>query len=121
MMSYIKGTFEVCRAFDSSGTFNRTNNVNGGPTTWQDDAAAGTKILASRHDDHDQDIANGLTECITKSGKSQPTANISLNNHKIINLTDPENPKDAATKSYVDAWGGPLQPLNHSINISGIN
>ena len=30
------------------------------------------------------------------------TADVSLNSHKLTNVTDPTNPQDAATKNYVD-------------------
>jgi hypothetical protein len=34
---------------------------------------------------------------------SAPAADVSLNSHKLTNVTDPTNPQDAATKAYVDA------------------
>ena len=33
-----------------------------------------------------------------------PTADVSLNSHKVTNLLDPTNPQDAATKAYVDVY-----------------
>jgi len=35
-----------------------------------------------------------------------PTADVSLNSHKITNLSDPTNNQDAATKAYVDTYSG---------------
>lgn len=32
-----------------------------------------------------------------------PNVDLSINSHKLTNVTDPSNPQDAATKSYVDA------------------
>lgn len=61
--------------WDGSGNFNRTNGTNSGAETWQDDAAASTKILADRHDTHDQDLADAIGACITKDNQSKPTAN----------------------------------------------
>ena len=55
-------------AFNGSGTFARTNGTNSGATTWTLDKAAGTKIRSDRHDTHDQDLADGLSNCITKDG-----------------------------------------------------
>lgn len=39
---------------------------------------------------------------INKDGSNSLTANLDLNNHKIINLTSPDNDTDAVNKSYVD-------------------
>src|SRR5215471_18055004 len=87
--------------FDNSGTYSR---VDTGATTWRDDAAAGTKIRADLHDNHDNDIASGLSECLTKTGKSLPTVDINWGGKRITNLAnpDPTSPQDAATKFYVD-------------------
>src|SRR5678816_3304048 len=85
--------------FDSNGTFNRV--IPGG---WKADAAANIKIRADRHDDEDDGFAAGLSTCITKDGRTQPTANIPMNNKKIIDLAEPTLPDDAATKNYVDTF-----------------
>jgi hypothetical protein len=54
----------------SGGTFTRTNGVNTGATAWATDAAAGVKILAARHDTHDQDLAVGINQCANKDGSN---------------------------------------------------
>jgi hypothetical protein len=91
--------------FDGSGNFNR----NFPPGGWQGDATANIKIMADRHDTHDKDLADGLTNCMTKDGQSQPTANIPMNGKRIVNLADPVNPDDAATlKSVQSAPDGAL-------------
>src|SRR5262245_46622663 len=88
--------------YNGSGTFNRSN----GPTGWEDDAAASIKIRADRHDGHDQDLANGLSNAICRDGQSQVSADIPMNNHKITGLkplVSGDSPNDAANKGYVDA------------------
>jgi hypothetical protein len=94
--------------FDSNGTFNRLRS-------WASDAAANILIRSDYHDAHDQDLAAGLSTVITKDGRTQPTANLPLNNHRLINVQDPVAPQDVATKNYVDR----LQTFTTSINISG--
>jgi hypothetical protein len=96
--------------FDSNGTFNRV--IPGG---WKADAAANIKIRADRHDDEDDGFATGLSTCITKDGRTQPTANIPLNNKKLVNVGEPTNPSDAATKNYVDNF----KSFTTGANISG--
>jgi hypothetical protein len=39
-----------------------------------------------------------------------PTADVSLDGHKLTNVTDPSNPQDAATKAYVDAHAAGVDP-----------
>ena len=65
--------------WDGSGVFSRTNGTNTGATTWATDRDAGTDILASRHDTHDQDLADGIAACLTKNNESKPTADFKPN------------------------------------------
>jgi hypothetical protein len=88
--------------FNADGSFSRVR----GPDSWKDDAAATTPIRSDYHDINDQDLANGLSDTITRTGKSQPTADIPMNNHRLVNVGQPADPQDAATKRYVDEMPG---------------
>lgn len=81
--------------FDGSGNFTRIHN-------WVDDATAKIKIRADRHDENDDDIAQGLSTCILKDGRTQITADIPWNGFKITALADPTEAQDAATKHAID-------------------
>jgi hypothetical protein len=83
--------------FDGSGNFQRTFPPGG----WVGDAQSLIKIKSDRHDTHDKDLADGLTNCITKDGQSQPINDIPMNGHKIVNLAEPINDTDAATLKTV--------------------
>lgn len=52
--------------WNGSGVFTRYYGTN----TWQNDAAAGTLILADRHDNNDQGLATGINACLTKNGEN---------------------------------------------------
>lgn len=84
--------------YDGSGGFQRVMN-------WANDALAGIKIKSDRHDTEDDNLASGLSNCITKDGQTQPTANLPLNGKRIVNLGAPVNPTDAATKASSEALG----------------
>jgi hypothetical protein len=96
--------------FNGSGTFNRTNGFNGGATTWVQDRDGAVKIEATRHDTHDQDLAAGLTNCITKDGQTTPTANIPMGGFKHVNVDTAAARNDYAAASQVQdsalIWGG---------------
>lgn len=70
----------------SGGTFTRTNGTYSGASVWASDLAALVKIVASRHDTHDQDLATGINACINKNGQNSPTANMSWGGFKLTNL-----------------------------------
>jgi len=90
--------------FDGSGNFNRVRN-------WVSDALANIKIVASRHDSEDDNFAAGLSQCITKDGQTQPTADIPMNGKKLINLAAPSTGTDAANKTYVDTADNLKAPI----------
>lgn len=85
----------------SAGTYARLYGAAG----WVDDRDAGTKILATRHDSHDQDLADGINACLKKDGTNAATADLNAGGFKITNLGTPSAGTDAATKAYVDAAG----------------
>lgn len=69
-------------SWDGSGSFTRVY----GSTGWVDDRNASTYILATRHDTHDQDLADGINLCITKDGQSKPAASLTPNLDNAYNL-----------------------------------
>jgi hypothetical protein len=74
----------------------RDNGQFTGSLVWTDDLNAAIKIQASRHDTHDQDIANGITACLNKNGANSPTTNIDWAGHKITTLGGGTVSTDAA-------------------------
>lgn len=81
----------------SSGTFSRTNGVYSGANVWTNDLAASIKIVASRHDTHDKDLADGINACLHKGGENAATANLSMGGYKWTNVGDGSAASDAAT------------------------
>jgi len=48
------------------------------------------------------DIAGALTGSVASDGQTPMSANLNMATNKIVNLADPANPQDAATKTYTD-------------------
>jgi hypothetical protein len=67
--------------FNGSGTFSRVYS-------WITDAANGLNISATRMDTDTNDIANALSDCVTRDGQSPPTQNLPMNGHKLTGLAN---------------------------------
>ena len=52
--------------------------------------------MASRHDTHDKDLADGINDCIHKGGQNSATADISWGGYKITGLAAGTSATDAA-------------------------
>lgn len=58
--------------WDGNGAFTRTKD-------WTNDRDAATKILASRHDENDDELTAGIAACLTKNNETKPTADFRPN------------------------------------------
>ena len=87
----------------SGGAFTRTNGVHTGSTLWAQDRDAGTKILASRHDSHDQDFADGFNSTLEKSGSNAATGNLNIGSNRLTAVADGTAKTDAATVNQIQS------------------
>ena len=85
--------------------FIRTNDVGStGQTVWQDDknnTPTPIKIRADRHDYHDQDVADGISDCLNLDGITTMRASLPMGNNKITTLAAGALGTDAATFGQV--------------------
>lgn len=72
----------------SGSTFTRTNGTFSGSTVWDQDAAAGTDIVTTNHDTHDQDLATGINNTINKNGSNTPTTDLPMAGFKHTNIAN---------------------------------
>jgi len=76
-------------AWNGTGTYVQVTPVSSGSQAWTDAKAAGdTTITTSDHDYHDQDVANGITNCIAKDGQNSATANLPMGGFKHTGVAD---------------------------------
>lgn len=54
----------------------------------------------------------------TLNQMTAPTADLSINTHKLTNVTDPTSAQDAATKAYVDAQASGLRDIKDSVRLA---
>jgi hypothetical protein len=83
-----------------NGTFLRvTNNTQeqGGDKLWQQDLEASIKIIATRHDFHDHDLANGISQCLNLNGLNSMIANLNMGGYKIVSMASGTDPDDVPT------------------------
>lgn len=81
--------------YDSQGNFHRVHN-------WEEDRQNDIEIVSDRHDEEDDNFAEGLSNCMLRDGRSPMTDNLNMNNCKIQNLANGTASKDAVNKSQLD-------------------
>lgn len=88
---------------DASGVFTRTNGIFSGPTTWAQQAASPDKVISSsRHDTHDQDEADALTDSLSRSGKGAMQADLDVASFKVLNVANGTATSDGVNKGQLD-------------------
>lgn len=88
--------------FDSNGNFSRVMN-------WTSDYENGIEIVCDRHDDEDDNFAQGLNDCFCRDGRASATGNFKMGNYKITGLANGESTNDAINKSQLDSAKTTLQ------------
>lgn len=92
--------------FNSEGVFKRLHN-------WEDDRVNDIDIVSDRHDEEDDNFADGLSQCFLRNGLSKMTGNFDAGLFKICNLSNAQSSLDAVNKSQLDAQN---TSLTNSIN-----
>lgn len=77
-----------------------------GATVWEQDQQASIKIIAARHDYHDQDLADAITQCVNVNGLTPMLADFDMGSFQINNLAGGVAAGDAVNKSQLDALAG---------------
>jgi hypothetical protein len=106
------------------GTFVRENPDFTGDNVWQQDQEVPIKIIAFRHDYHDEDLAQGIQQCLNITGYNAMQADLNLGDNKIINnalavnLTDvPQYGQCAQTLRWEFSVANTLSLFNRQGNI----
>ena len=89
----------------SGGTHTRSDGVFTGTQIWQSNRDAGTKIVADRHDTHDQDLATGINQAINKDGSNAFTGAANLGSQKITSLADGTAHTDGVNAGQIQDGG----------------
>ena len=87
--------------WQANGTFLRINPDFTGQV-WAQDQQATIKIVATRHDFHDQDIADGIANALSLDGYNTMRAAIKMGNSKITGMANGTGAADAVTLFQLD-------------------
>ncbi len=101
--------------FNGVGTFTRIYS-------WVTDAANGILVRADRTDTDSNDIASGLSNCMTRDGQSPATAAIPMGSQKITGLANGVAAQDATTVLQVftaPTFVGPVTVSSGGIAVTG--
>jgi hypothetical protein len=94
--------------FDSNGVFTRVMN-------WTSDQQNGIAIECGRHDQEDDNFAEGFNDTFCRDGRAAATGDFNLGQHKVKNLANGTASTDAVNKGQLDTKATPAQ-VTSSIN-----
>ena len=96
--------------YDGSGNFTIINN-------FEEDRVNGVSIDSLKMDNNFNDVANGLSSVLLRSGVSGMTGALNMASHKITNVTSGTASTDAVNKGQLDSVNSALTALiSTSIN-----
>lgn len=82
-------------SYDSRGNFNRIH-------CWENDRLNDVEIASDRHDEEDDNFAQGLSQCLLRDGRAAMTGNLNINNYRVQNVANGTAATDAVNKSQLD-------------------
>jgi hypothetical protein len=98
--------------YDSQGRFYRVHN-------WEQDRINEIEIVSDRHDEEDDNFAEGLSSCLLKDGRAAMTGKLNMSNFKIQNVANATAAKDAVNKSQLDTVSSAGVKLTGNQTIGG--
>ena len=81
--------------FDSEGNFTRVHN-------WEEDRQNDIDIVSDRHDEEDDNFANGFNDCMLRDGRAVMTGDLDMGNFKVKKVANGTVSTDAVNKSQLD-------------------
>ncbi len=81
--------------FDSEGMFFRIH-------CWEDDRINDIEIVSDRHDEEDDNFADGLSMCFLKNGNSTMRGDVDCGNFRVKNVAKAVTGTDAINKNQLD-------------------
>lgn len=95
--------------FDSQGNFSRLHN-------WEDDRLNNIEIVSDRHDEEDDNFAEGLSQCMLRDGRGTMNGDLDMGNFQVKNIADASLDDDAVNLGQVR---GMLENINGVAHLSG--
>jgi microcystin-dependent protein len=82
--------------FDSEGNFTRVHN-------WESDRQAEIDIESDRHDEEDDNFANGFNDCMLRDGRATMQGDLKMGNFQVKQVAKGTVSTDAVNKSQLDS------------------
>ena len=81
--------------YDSNGNFTRVHN-------WEEDRQNDIDIVSDRHDEEDDNFADGLSDCFLRDGRATMTGDLKMGSYQIKNLAAGSALTDAINKQQLE-------------------